>query len=253
MKEGVFMGIKYHQNGTGQEYGADHKLTNNWNPDLNYGNEYAKVYFRMETKGYSYPSFSFTAENKEAFESEIVKVFTSLGWTCKENAFNGVCSTWCKGNSHLYLHPQNFSGEVLKNEIKSVAEALKSNNTFYLRWVDLYDTVYDITDNEYEEILSSKDNEMKQTILERSKTKRTNQFYNVDNVVRVVSDDFRLARIGNDDGEHYGFGQTGKHILKLIHSLIEDGYLVSCLDEHETLLIRTINKTEQKKKKLFVA
>lgn len=25
--------IKYHLNGVGNEYGADHTLTNNWNPD----------------------------------------------------------------------------------------------------------------------------------------------------------------------------------------------------------------------------
>lgn len=32
--------IKYHQNGVGYEYGADHTLTDNWNPDADYGNEY---------------------------------------------------------------------------------------------------------------------------------------------------------------------------------------------------------------------
>lgn len=39
--------IKYHQNGVGREYGADHTLTNNWNPDADYGNEYVSVYFRI--------------------------------------------------------------------------------------------------------------------------------------------------------------------------------------------------------------
>lgn len=51
------MDIKYHQNGIKNEYRVDHQLTNNWNPDEDYGNEYVNVYFRMETKGYGYPSF----------------------------------------------------------------------------------------------------------------------------------------------------------------------------------------------------
>lgn len=39
--------IKYHQNGVGYEYGADHTLTDNWNPDADYGNEYVSVYFAL--------------------------------------------------------------------------------------------------------------------------------------------------------------------------------------------------------------
>ena len=29
--------IKYHDNLNGQQYGNDHMLTNNWNPDAEYG------------------------------------------------------------------------------------------------------------------------------------------------------------------------------------------------------------------------
>ena len=46
--------IKYHQNGVGYEYGADHTLTDNWNPDVDYGNEYVNVYFRIDTPSYDY-------------------------------------------------------------------------------------------------------------------------------------------------------------------------------------------------------
>ena len=44
--------IKYHEYRTGErDYGDDHKLTNNWNPEQDYGKEYAKVYFNMESEG----------------------------------------------------------------------------------------------------------------------------------------------------------------------------------------------------------
>lgn len=246
------MAIKYHQNGIGNEYGADHQLTNNWNPNKDYGTEYVKVYFRMETKGYGYPSFSFTEDDRNAFDSEVTEVFASLGWKCEEKACNGNCATWYKGKQHLYLHPQDFSGEVLKNEVKQIAEALEKRNTFYLRWVDLYETVYDMTDQEYEEILSAKDEDIKKSLLENSKTTRTSKYYYAFDVARSLANKFRLSRIGDNDGRNYGTGQTINHILKVVQSLIEEGYLVSAV-KNDILLIRTINKTEQKQRKLFVA
>lgn len=246
------MAIKYHQNGIGNEYGADHQLTNNWNPDEDYGNEYVNVYFRMETKGYGYTSFSFTEDDRNAFDSEVTEVFASLGWKCEEKACGRSCATWYKGKQHLYLHPQDFSGGVLKNEVKQIAEALEKRNTFYLRWVDLYETVYDMTDQEYEEILSAKDEDIKKSLLENSKTTRTSKYYYAFDVARSLVNKFRLSRIGDNDGRNYGTGQTIKHILGVVQSLIEEGYLVSAV-KNDILLIRTINKTEQKQRKLFIA
>lgn len=245
------MAIKYHQNGVGNEYGADHQLTNNWNPDKDYGSEYVNVYFRMETKGYGYPSFSFTEEDRKAHNAELEEIFTSLGWKCEEGAYGASCATWKKGKQHLYLHPQNFSGEILKNEVKQIAEALERHNTFYLRWVDLYETVYDMTDQEYEEILLQKDEEIKKSVLESSKTTRTSKYYYAFDIARGLANRFRLSRIGDDDGKNYGIGQTVNHILGVVQCLIDEGYLVSVV-KNDTLLIRTINKTEQKKRKLFV-
>lgn len=240
------MAIKYHQKGIGKEYGADHQLTNNWDPDKDYGNEYVNVFFRMETKGYEYPSFSFIGEDRNAFDSEITKVFTSLGWKCEEGAYGGSCATWYKEKQHLYLHPQNFSGEVLKNEIKQIAEALEKHNTFYLRWVDLYETVYDMTDQEYEIALSQKDEEIRKAILKSCKTTRISKFCYTSDVIRRFCDKYGLKQIGK---EKYS-GIAIKHITKVVCELISEGYLVSARDNE---LIRTINKTEQKQRKLFVA
>lgn len=246
------MSIKYHDNTIYPQYGEDHTLTNNWDPDKDYGNEYVKIYFRIDTKGYDYPDFSFTEEDRAAFNKDIIKVFSSLGWACEQPKISGACQTWHKGKSNLYLHPDNFSGEVLKNEVKTIAEALENNNSFKLRWVDLYGTVYDITDEEYETILSEKDEEIRKDALEYCKTKRTTNFYYLDNIVSNLSDKFKLNRIGIDDGKHYGIGQTGKHITNIIYQLIEEGYIISAKN-HNGILVRTLNKTEQKQKKLFIA
>ena len=140
---------------------------------------------------------------------------------------------------------------MLKNEVKQIAEALKKRNTFYLRWVDLCETVYDMTDQEYEEILSAKDEDIKKSLLENSKTTRTSKYYYAFDVARNLANKFRLSRIGDSDGRNYGTGQTINHILGIIQSLIKEGYLVSAM-KNDTLLIRTINKSEQKQRKLFV-
>ena len=245
------MGIKYHQNGIGNEYGADHQLTNNWNPHTDYGNEYVKVHFRMETEGYNHPSFCFSEEDRKTFDLELVEVFTSLGWKCEKEAYSGSCATWHKGKQNLYLHPQDFSGEVLKNEVKQIAEVLEKQNTFYLRWVDLYETVYDMTDQEYEKILSARNEDIKESVLKSSKTTRSSKYYYAFDVARGLANKFRISRIDDNDGKNYGTGQTINHILECIQSLIKEGYLVSAM-KNDTLLIRTINKTEQKQRKLFV-
>lgn len=131
--------IKYHEYRTNEcDYGDDHKLTNNWDPEQDYGKEYAKVGFNMESDGYGYPSFSFTEEQKEKFTDDINRIFSAIGWACEEpeRKLSGVCAIWKKGKSHLYMHPQQFSGEVLKNDIREVAEALKSGTVISLRWKD---------------------------------------------------------------------------------------------------------------------
>ena len=122
----------------------------------------------------------------------------------------------------------------------------------YSRWVDLYETVYGITDEEYEDILSAKDEEIRKAALEQCSTKRKTQFYYLDGVVRNLSNKFRLSRIGIDDGENCGIGQTGKHITNIIYKLIKEGYIISA-QNNNSMLIRALNKMEQKQKKLFIA
>ena len=243
------MSIKYHQNGTGKEYGEDHTLTNNWNPDADYGNEYANVYFRIDTQSYDDMNGGWKADERETVGKEINRLFTSLGWTCSISGFNGVCSTYTKGKSNLYMHPQNYSGEVLKSEIKSVAEALEKAKTFSLRWVDLYDTVYDITDDEYEEYLKGKDKELRRCLFDMCGTTRKNKYFYAFDVCRCLADRFRLRRIGLNDGRNYGSGQTIEHIMKVIDEMAKEN-LLFVKEKDGQKLVRTPNKTEQKQMKI---
>lgn len=243
------MSIKYHQYGLGNEYGEDHCLTNNWNPDADYGNEYSNVYFRINTPVYDTMNGGWKTDEREIVCKEIDEIFTNLGWKCEEHGFNGTCSTYTKGKSRLYMHPQNYSGEVLKSEIKSVAEAIEKAKTFSLRWVDLFDTVYDITDEEYEAYLKGKDMEIRKALFETCATRRRTNYYYAFDVSRSLANQFRLRRVGLNDGRNYGNGQTITHIMSVIDNMGLEGLLI-VREKNGNKLVRTPNKTEQKQLKV---
>lgn len=241
--------IKYHLNGVGNEYGADHTLTNNWNPDKDYGDEYADVHLRIEARDYQYPFNNFTAENKERFYNEVYAIFKSLGWEI--DISDGIgCMTIQKGKQNLYLHPQDFSGEVLKNEVKQIAEALENHETFKLRWVDIYKTVYDISDDEYNSYLDSRKEDIKKLLFERCKTNRTNQYKNVYDIDRSVAESVKLRRVGVKDDIN-NRGQTHKYIDGVIDGMVADGLLLQ-IEQNGSVYVRSLNKTEQKKLKVSV-
>lgn len=50
--------IKYSDCSNGYKYGTDGKQLANWNADKDYGEEYAKVYFRIDTPIYQYHSIT---------------------------------------------------------------------------------------------------------------------------------------------------------------------------------------------------
>lgn len=64
------MGIKYHQYGCGNDYGDDHYLTDNWNPDYDYGSQYVEVYFNINTPSYMHAkdssAFGFASDETRA-------------------------------------------------------------------------------------------------------------------------------------------------------------------------------------------
>ena len=244
------MSIKYHDNLNGIQYGADHKLTDNWNPDGEYGNEYCEGHFRIECPSYmqgKYPCNFDDDKDRVSFRKEVRTIMEDLGW----HFSNDYDCEPTKEKSHLYIHPQDISGEMLKKEVRQLAEAFENNQTFYLRWVDIYDTVLDITDEEYNTYLETKKDEIIKIVLKNSVTKRTNKYFYIYNVAKIVADKIRLIRIGDNDGRNYGVGYTAKYIIEVIDGLIKDGYLVKA-EQNNNTYIRTINKTEQKQKKLYI-
>jgi len=241
MEGEVIMKIKYHQYGIGDEYGTDGLLTDNWNPDLDYGNEYVHVYFNIDTSTYINLNFS-TTEDRNKWEEEASKLIASLG-IMEDSGYKVERSE--EKCAYLYAHPQQISGVVLKNDVKKIAEAINKMELSSIRWVDLRETVYVISDNEYEEYLEGRKKEIRKELFAKSVTTRVTKYYAAFDVARHIAEMVRLNRLGLNDGKNYGGGQTIDYILKVADEMIGEGYL-KYFEKNGQKYIRSLNKTEQK-------
>ena len=243
------MSIKYHDNTNGVQYGEDHMLTDNWNPDMDYGNEYVRVYFRIDTPSYHYERGFSSTEDRDSWDTEVSNLISSFG-IMEDSGYkvdNGK-----EKCAYLYAHPQNISGVVLKNDVQKIAEAISNMKLSSIRWVDLYETVYVISDNEYQEYLDGRKDEIRKALFEKSATTRANKYCASFDVARNIAGMVRLNRLGLNDGKNYGSGQTIEYILSVADEMIAEGYL-KYFEEDGFKYIRSLNKTEQKKSKLQFA
>ena len=247
MKEEKTMNIKYHENGKGYEYGADHTLTNNWNPDADYGNEHVDVHFHIDTPTFDgFSGFFKSNEDRDNWDNEADNLIKSLG-ILQDSGFTVENSK--EKQAYLYAHPQDISGVIRKNDVKRVAEAIDNMELSSIRWVDLYETVYVISDEEYEEYLNGKRDEIRKELFAKAATARTTKYYNAFDVARSLAGKFRLSRLGLNDGKNYGGGQTIDYILNVANEMIEEGYL-KFFEQNGEKYIRSLNKTEQKQMKM---
>lgn len=246
------MTIKYHDNYAPPQFGPDYKLTNNWDPDRDYGEEYASVHFRINTRGYAYPTFSFEKEDVAAFRDELRRLLTPLGFATKDPEFSGANMTASRGYEELYLHPHDISGKLKKNAVKQTAEVLATGQTFVLHIVDIYKTYLEMTDAEYEAEMVRRKPALRKYILSSCRTSRVTTMCHADNVARIAADARQICRVGgsSESADKHKYAEYIRNTV--IPELIEEGYLVTDKDMRNELLIRTLNKTEQRQKKLYI-
>lgn len=244
--------ITYHDNKNGRQYDSNGHLTDNWNPHAKYAeDEYVRVFFRVETPSYyDYERASLGFKNpdtREAFYKDAAAALSEVGWTV-----NGMTDA-ANGKGHLYIHPQEISGSVLKNDVRKIAGCLLKRETFSLRWVDLYETVYDMSDEEYREYLSEKKEDIRKHILTSAVTKRRDLFHLRDEVAERGFGKVQRVRIGvTDEAGSFTDRIAFNYACSVIDELAEEGYLVKAEGRDGRELVRTINKTEQKKLKLYI-
>lgn len=242
--------IKYHEYGKEYDYGEDHRLTNNWDPDRDYGNEYVKVYFNIDTPTYKWNlhgvSWSWNSDqDRNAWKQEASALISSFG--ILEDCGYAVEHSSDK-RAYLYAHPHQISGVIKKNDVKKVAEAIAGMKLSTMRWVDIRETVYVISDEEYEVYLCSRDEEIRNELFKACRTSRRNLYVRADEVRSLLAKHFHMPRLGIRLDTFCGSDQTVKHISKIMNQMVEEGLLVESL-YRDQMLIRSITKTEQKTKK----
>lgn len=235
--------IKYCDISNGYHYGEDGKALSDWNPDKDYGGEYASVYFYIDTPIYQYPFDNYTREEMDAFYEEANGILAKFGFGQPEEKY--VVGITC-GKERLYTHPQTISGEVKKNRVKEIAEALAKATLFSLRWVSIGKTYYDMTDEEFYHILEAKRPDMEERIKELATTKRKDYYKSAEGIAKNVGSSFFVCRVGARNNDTSKDEVTAKeYAMNLIRQMIENGALKSSTSKDGTFIIRTIKEKER--------
>jgi len=174
--------------------------------------KFSNTYFRIDKNGYDGSGReAWPLHIRLAFVDEVRKIFAAHGWTIAEPSVTNGCDTATKGRSHLYLHPQNFSGVCKNSERATLYEAFAKATTFVCRAVDVYEEIHDMTDEQLVEHLNGKRDVIEAGLLVEFTTKRRNLFITSPNLQGAVGNiskqhcrkrlaiDGKTSRYGIDD------------------------------------------------------
>lgn len=197
---------------------------------------YKKVYFRINTPMYYNSKYGVgwgSPEEGQLFDVTIKNIFIKDGWRIKENEISDGCTTVINCKQELYLHPQSISGVVLIESIPHIEDLLSNNDIFELERTDIYEDVFDITDDEYINLLKSKKEYIKQDILEACKTKRSN-LYITDSwgVISNVTNKYRIKRLSNYIGVVSSDNIDIQYISELFESLVNKNKIITADTKH---------------------
>ena len=110
---------------------------------------------------------------------------------------------------------------------------MSSSNIFKFEKTDIYEDVFDITDEEYINILKSKQNEIEQDILAVYKTKRKN-LYITDTwtPLNKVLDKYRIKRLSNYSGVISSSNIDVRYITEVFENLVKQNKIVTANTKH---------------------
>lgn len=202
---------------------------------------FASVYFRIDTIGFDCMNGSFAdSSDREAYLSEATAIIKSFGIVAD-------CG-YRQNNEYLHAHPQQISGIAQKSKIKAIAEAIDNSHTMKIRWTDVYEEYAFISDSDYQAILDTKRQEMAHEIIQNCFTKRTNLFKSAYEIAIDAMEKFKVNRI-NAREDINSPKATFHYAMDVIRQLVDKGYLIQVID-NDRQLIRSLNKTEQRKNKV---
>ena len=221
-----------------------HQQLDNFVRDGYKDNEYANVFFRINTKGFNALNGSFlSTSNRAAFQEEAYKIFENLGFEVSGNYL------FRDNKEYLYIHPLNISGFIKKNDIEKIANTLAlKGKLIFIRWVDVYNDVMDWSDEEYKAVLEDMEDEIRKYIFESCKTSRTSNFVSVTSIYSLVSHKFHVERLV--DWDKCDSWHNDSVIINFTNHILEELTKYNYMELHENegqLYYRSKNKTELKK------
>lgn len=209
---------------------------------------YKNVYFRINTPVYYKSGHGVGYENqedKELFRENIKNIFLNDNWEIKIQKYSSGCDSVVKDKQELYLHPQEVTGVILEENISYIENLLSNSKVFSFNKTDIYDTIFDITDEEYLTILEAKKSEIENDLLEIYKTKRSNLYITDSSPISQVMNKYSIKRLS-----HYKGMSTNavdwKYVADLFENLVSENRILSAKTKHGEGY-RT--KTEKEKKK----
>lgn len=217
-----------------------------WDPKKDYpANEYIQVYFRLNQRVYEWGRGWTGIISDTDYYNAVEDFFRSIGFEILPGRSSGVCPTAFRGKEHIYLHPMDFSGVVLKTSVEEIAEAMQSvdKSLFSCDYVDLYHTIYDMGEHEYIAYLNGQSAKIDNLLLEAAATKRSNLFKDRWDIINYVAGEVALHRIDKTEN-HEPCKDTQFFVRSRIVALQKKGYIIVGMENDH---IRAANKTELKK------
>ena len=137
-------------------------------------NKYIYAKFSINTNGFdSINGFFENDENRDAFYSEIENLFKNSGWQVSG------CDL-VNGKSSLYVHPNYLLGAVRKELIPEICSILLSAETCRMWGWEKISEQYNITQEQAEEYLWSKQQEIEVDLARQMKTRSRKVFKHPD-------------------------------------------------------------------------
>ncbi len=184
---------------------------------------YRQVYFRIDSRYVYGEGWADDKEAAAAFHNEARRLFQSAGWAIQASPISSGCDTAIKGQQELYLHPMNFSGVILEEEIPGIESLLAQATTFQCRGIDCYEKYLELSDEDYWALLETQKDEIAAAILERYRTKRRN-LYKVGEAATGIAQRFTVHRLCDKEGNR---NKANLYVSQLVEELIADGRLLT--------------------------
>lgn len=198
-------------------------------------NNYKQVYFRIDAPSYYKSKYGVGFENQEdkkLFFKTITEIFLNDGWEIKKEKYNSGCPTVTKEKQELYLHPQELSGVVKEENIFYIEKLISNSDLFKFEKTDIYEDVFDLTDDEYIKILESKRSEIEKDLLEIYKTKRSNLYITNTVPLSRVLDKYRIKRLSQYIGVYSNNNIDWQYIEGMLKDLVNQKKIVTADTKH---------------------